>query len=208
MKLPNDTDVLLDAFGLTKIINSDLIKDWMAATSQLSEIETYLLDSIHAKSMYHVGGWNEEEVKMKLISMLFFIADVEVENKLSTFFERDLAAQINGKELTVICDCLIATPLGLSTPRAPYFFLQEFKRRKKSSNDAEGQMLAAMLIAQHKNQDQKPVYGAWITGSLWEFAILEGTTLHSSTVFNTVDKEDTRKVVFILRALKNLILNR
>jgi hypothetical protein len=208
MKLINDTDVLLDAFGLSKTIGSDTIKSWMETTGTFSEVDTYLLDSIHAKSMYHVSGWNEEEVKMKLISMLFFIADIEVENKLNTFYERELSAQINGKDLAVVCNCLVATPLGLSTPRAPYFFLQEFKRRKKSSNDPEGQMLAAMLIAQYKNNDNKPIYGAWLTGSLWEFAILEGTTLHSSTVFNTVEKEDTRQIIFILRKLKELILNR
>jgi hypothetical protein len=206
MKLANDTDVLLDAFGLTKTIASDTINSWTTATSTLTDIETYLLDTIHAKSMYHVSGWNKEEVKMKLISMLFFIADIEVESKLNTFFERELAANINGKELSVVCDCLVATPLGFSTPRAPYFFLQEFKRRKKSSNDPEGQMLAAMLIAQHKNNDNKPIYGAWLTGSIWEFAILDGTTLHSSNAFNTVQKNDTRQIVFILRKLKELIL--
>ena len=69
MKLINDTDVLLDAFGLTKTMASDTINSWTTSTSTLSDIETYLLDTIHAKSMYHVSGWNEEEIKMKLISI-------------------------------------------------------------------------------------------------------------------------------------------
>ncbi len=208
MKLINDTDVLLDAFGLTKTFFSDTINNWTTSTSTLSDVETYLLDTIHAKSMYHVSGWNEEEVKMKLISMLFFIADIEVESKLNTFFERDLAADIDGKSLSVVCDCFIATPLGLSSPRSPYFFLQEFKRRKKGANDPEGQMLAAMLIAQFKNNDNKPLYGAWLTGTIWEFAVLEGKTLHASITFDSTKPNDLLQIVFILRKLKELILNR
>jgi hypothetical protein len=93
------------------------------------------------------------------------------------------------------------------------FFLQEFKRRKKTQNERnvappEGQMLAAMLIAQHQNNDGKPVYGAWITGSFWEFAILEGKTYHSSQSFDTVSHDDLVQIIFILRKLKDLILNR
>ncbi|MEN9611880.1 MAG: hypothetical protein RLZZ628_2694 [Bacteroidota bacterium] len=51
--------------------------------------------------------------------------------------------------------------LGLNTPTKPYFFMQEFKKGKKSVDDAEGQMLVAMLIAQTLNADKKPVYG-WL----------------------------------------------
>jgi hypothetical protein len=85
--------------------------------------------------------------------------------------------------------------------------LKEFKRRKKGANDPEGQMLAAMLIAQYKNQDNKPVYGAWLTGTIWEFAVLEGKTLHASLTFDSTKPKDLLQIVFILRKLKELILN-
>jgi hypothetical protein len=208
IKLPNDTDVLLDAFQLEKIYGEKIINDWVNSKSELTTEENSILERIYRQSFKRVGGWNEEEVKMKLISFLFYIANFEEEGKISTFYERDLSADINDKRLSVTCDCLVASPLGLSSPKLPYFFLQEFKRRKKTQNDPEGQMLAAMLIAQHQNNDGKPVYGAWITGSFWEFAILEGKTYHSSQSFDTVSHDDLVQIIFILRKLKDLILNR
>lgn len=69
-------------------------------------------------------------------------------------------------------------------------------------------MLAAMLIAQHQNNDGKPIYGAWLTGSFWEFAILTDKTYHSSYAFDTVNQVDLKTIVFTLRKLKHLILNR
>ena len=207
-KLPTDTDILLDTFQLEKVYGGALIENWITATSELTSNQADLLEDIYIHSFKKVGGWNEEEVKMKLISFLFYIADIEEEGKICTFYERELTADIDNNRLTVTCDCLIASPLGLSSPRLPYFFLQEFKRRKRTQNDPEGQMLAAMLIAQHKNNDGKPVYGAWLTGSFWEFAILQGKTYYSSYTYNSVERKDLIQVVFILRKLKELILNR
>ncbi|MEY4903975.1 MAG: hypothetical protein RLZZ292_1790 [Bacteroidota bacterium] len=208
IKLATDTDVLIDAFSLKKIRHQAAITAWTSATGELTPTQKILLEDIYQNSFNRVGGWNEEEVKMKLISFLFYIAQIEVVDKISTFFERDMAADIDNKRLSVTCDCLVATPLGLSSPKLPYFFLQEFKRRKRTQNDPEGQMLAAMLIAQHQNNDNKPVYGAWITGSFWEFAILEGKNYHASRSFDTVSYEDLLQIVFILRKLKTLILER
>jgi hypothetical protein len=207
-KLATDTDVLIDAFGLEKTYGGSLIENWITATGELTPYQSKFLEDVYLQSFKKVGGWNEEEVKMKLISFLFYIADFEEEGKISTFFEREMSANINNKRLAVTCDCLVASPLGLSSPKLPYFFLQEFKRRKRTQNDPEGQMLAAMLIAQHQNNDSKPVYGAWLTGSFWEFAILEGKTYYSSYTFNSVERQDLLQIVFILRKLKELILNR
>lgn len=208
IKLSPDTDILIDAFGLTKIRNQPLIENWVSANGELTITQKGLLDDIYQNSFNQVGGWNEEEVKMKLISFLLYIAQIEETGKICTFFERDLSAEINKKKLSVTCDCLVASPLGLSSPKSPYFFLQEFKRRKKTQNGPEGQMLAAMLIAQHLNKDNKPIYGAWITGSFWEFAILEGKTYHASKSFDTVSYDDLLQIVYILRKLKGLMLNR
>ena len=48
----------------------------------------------------------------------------------------------------------------------------------------------------------------WITGSFWEFAILEGKTYHASRSFDTVSYDDMLQIVFILRKIKELIINR
>ena len=64
--------------------------------------------------------------------------------------------------------------MGKNSPKSPYFFLQAFKKAKGEKNDPEGQMLQAMLIAQEKNNNQKPVYDGFLIGPNWRFATLHG----------------------------------
>ena len=75
-------------------------------------------------------------------------------------------------------------------------------------NDPEGQMLTAMLIAQTLNNDNKPIYGSYIIGSNWWFTTLVGTAYCSSQKLDTSKRADLLQIVFILRKLKELILNR
>ena len=208
MKLLNDTDVLIDAFGLDKVYDTPEIANWVTATGLLTPLQSDLLDDIYLKTFKRVGGWNEEEVKMKLISFLFYAANHEEDGKIATFYERTLNEVVGNYTIHVVCDCLVASPLGLTTPKNPYFFLQEFKRQKGDSNDPEGQMLAAMLAAQHLNNDGKPIFGSWLTGSIWIFTVLEGNNYYFSNAFDATDKQDLLQIVFILRKLKDLILNR
>jgi len=39
-----------------------------------------------------------------------------------------MTADIDNKRLFVTCDCLVASPLRLSYPHFPYFFLQALKK--------------------------------------------------------------------------------
>ncbi len=205
-KLAANTDVLISTFQLTKHIGGDLLDNWLAADGVLSPWQQELLNKVYQKSLNHIRGWNEEELKMKLLSFLFLISEVEEENRISTFFERSMSAVINGHLLSVTCDCLIASPLGYNTPQTPYFFLQEFKKEKEHSSDPEGQMLAAMLIAQAMNKDEKPIYGAWLTGSTWIFTVLHQKNYYFSNNFDATNKVNLNKIVFILRKLKALVL--
>jgi hypothetical protein len=210
-KLPLDTDIIIDAYGLKKILNGSILDNWLSATGKLNDFENQLLDLIYKKSFDRMGGWNEEELKMKLISHIFLIADFEVENEIATFYERILAQDVGSYHIHVKCDCLIAKPLGLTTPKSPYFFLQEFKKGKGDSYDPEGQMLAAMLVAQQRNQDNepnatRPIFGAWLTGSIWYFTVIENQNYYFSKALDATEKDTLLQIVFILRKLKELIL--
>lgn len=206
-KLAIDTDTLLDTFQITRRLVCPHLENWLSAEAILTPFQAQLLDIIHQKAMFKIGGWNEEELKMKFISHLFLIADIEVEHKIATFFERPLSAVIGQHKLAVICDCMVATPKGFTTPKMPYFFLQEFKKQKGDTYDPEGQMLAAMLIAQHLNQDKKPLYGAWLVGSIWYFTVLQGQDYCVSLAFDANDKKDLLKIICILKQLKDFILS-
>jgi hypothetical protein len=106
----------------------------------------------------------------------------------------------------VVCDCLIAKPFGIYEPGIPYFFLQEYKKQKKVG-DPEGQMLAAMLIAQQKNANEKPIYGCFVQDKYWQFASLMGKDYCISESYDVRNYNQLITIILILRNLKVLILN-
>jgi hypothetical protein len=89
----------------------------------------------------------------------------------------------------------------------PIFFLQEFKKSKGDKQDPEGQMLAAMLAGQHQNQNGKPMYGSYVIGRDWFFAVLEGKNYARSESFRLTQPKELRQVILTLRKLKQIILN-
>jgi hypothetical protein len=207
-KLPLNTDSFLVYFNLPRLRSGKLIDAWVNAKGNLTQAESERVEKLYRKSLKSGDGWNEEELKMKFISILFDLVDIEEEDKIVSFYERPMTATFNGTKISVICDCILASPAGISTPKTPYFFLQEFKKQKGDSNDPEAQMLAAMLVAQYKNADNKPIYGAWLVGSIWNFTLLIGNEYFVSRKFDASDLEDLTQIVIILRKLKQLIKER
>jgi hypothetical protein len=207
-KIALNTDTILVHFNLSRLREGLLIDDWTSSNGELNAYEKERVEKLYRKALKSGDGWNEEELKMKFVSLVFDLADIEVEDKITSFYERPMSAVINDAKIAVICDCLLASPVGIATPRTPYFFLQEFKKQKGDSNDPEAQMLAAMLVAQHLNADSKPIYGAWLVGSIWNFTLLLGSDYFVSHKFDATDIKDLAQIIFILRELKELILNR
>ncbi len=203
-----DTDFILVNFGLPRLRSGELIDAWTSVNGTLNDEESKRLEKLHKKIVRSGDGWNEEELKMKFISQILDLADIEIEDKIVSFYERPMVSILNHLKISVICDCLLASAAGIATPRTPYFFLQEFKKQKGDSNDPEAQMLAAMLVAQQINADEKPVYGAWLVGSIWNFTALLNKQYFVSHKFDASDLKDLTQIVFILRKLKELILNR
>jgi hypothetical protein len=136
------------------------------------------------------------------------MAHINEPNKIGLYYERSMSGKVNNKSISVIVDCMIATPKNSGIPNLPYFFMQEFKRTKGDTHDPEGQMLAAMLLAQEQNKDGKPIYGCWLQGKNWNFTTLVGTDYCVSRQFDATQSVDLHNIVFILRKLKTLILNR
>ena len=207
-KQAQDIDSLLDTFQLSVLDSHPILANWLDVSGNLNADDDRLLKILHDRITKYGDYWNEEELKINFIGLLFLLVDIDEEGKIKTFFERSLSATIENIPLSVKCDCLIASPKGKGTPKAPYFFLQEYKKQKGDKNDPEGQMMAAMLIAQEINQDKKSIYGTWIVGSIWWFAVLDGKNYIKSRKYDAAQKADLLQIVFILRKLKELILNR
>jgi hypothetical protein len=149
--------------------------------------------------------WNEEELKMNFLAILFQTAEMNEKGKFKLFYERPLSAVVNDYELSVVCDAMIASPKGIGKPKKPYFFMQEFKKQKNAP-DAEGQMLTAMLLAQHENQNSQPVYGCWIQGKNWVFSTLHDKNYCISRQYDASQKDDLHAIFCALKHLKILIL--
>lgn len=196
------------AFRLKVDTDCNHLADWLNETYTLTPFEQTLFESVYEEAQEDVGYWNEEELKIKFISFLFKIADIAQKQKIKVFYERGLSATVNGYNLAVIADCLVAAPLPFNTPDVPYFFLQEFKKKRGEKRDPEAQMLTAMLIAQELNQDHKPIYGGYLFGSVWNFATLHGTNYCTSREYHATQRDDMMQIIFIMRRLKELILSR
>jgi hypothetical protein len=208
-KLSYDTEDILDAFQLKRNTDScEELAELLANTGErtLSPLSS-LLEERRQALIREGDFWNEEELKMQFLAFLFHETDINEPDKIKTFYERPLEAVFEGYKLSVICDMLLATPKGVGKPKKPYFFLQEFKKAKKTT-DAEGQMLTAMLIAQQQNGADKPVYGCWIQGKNWVFTVLHGKNYCISRQFDATESLDLQLIVRIFIQLKFIILTK
>jgi hypothetical protein len=202
-----NSDLIIGTFNLQKSNSCALLEEWIAAKGAIpAGYEAYLEE--HRERLLAEGDyWNEEELKMHFLSHIFFLAKMNEPSKIKLFYERIFKDTVEGQDLSVVCDCMLATPLGINTPKAPYFFLQEFKRAKKN-DDPEGQMLLAMLIAQEKNKDEKPVFGCWIQGSYWRFTTLIGKHYCVSTTFDATIPASLHQIIYMLQKLRTMLLTR
>ena len=203
--LKYDANAIIGVHGLSRNIKCELLDRLMTAQYTIdSKFTDYL--GVHRQNLEVFGeDWNEEELKMNFLAHIFYVAELREPKKIDIFYERTLSWEFNGKIEKVICDCLLAKPFGVYAPDIPYFFLQEFKKQKQNE-DAEGQMLLAMLIAKHENDNGKPVYGCYLQGKNWVFTTLHDNNYCVSRQFDATQIADLHKIIFMLKELKNIIL--
>ena len=103
---------------------------------------------------------------MLFISPVLLLSTITNTKRYLTFFERTIEDTVDGYFLKTNTDFMIATgTVGIF--KAPYFHFQEYKPFKnppspfggiqRGLGDAMGQLLEAMLIAQQKNKNDKPM---------------------------------------------------
>jgi hypothetical protein len=197
---------LVETFGLKRFdVSYPLLDEWLDATGQINERDMSLLIDSQNKLIRNADSWNEEELKMQFISMIIFIANFS--DTIRTYYDREISSDINGIMLRCKSDMMLSKGIG-ELIKTPYFFLHEYKREKKYSGDPVGQMLGGMLIGQAKNNNQKPIYGCYVQGRFWFFSVLMGNEYVISKSFDSTDSESILKIVYILRKLNTIILER
>lgn len=207
IKLEHDLVELMTTFNIADATSCEHLNDWLSANYELDSVEQKVLADLYADIEISGEYMNEDELKTRMVGLIFYIAKVDSPNQIRVFYERALSTTIENYHLSVITDCMVATPFK-SSPKMPYFFLQEFKKARGEKKDPEAQMLSAMLIAQEKNGDGKPIYGAYMIGTGFHFTTLIGKNYCVSKKYDASYKDHLLQIIFILRKLRELILNR
>ncbi|MEY4906180.1 MAG: hypothetical protein RLZZ292_3995 [Bacteroidota bacterium] len=196
--------LLIRAFGLTRTFDvSTHLKEVLQPRGALSDAEKNLLSQVRNDLIENTDSWNEEELKMQFISMIMFLARFQA--PIRNYYDREISETISGIFVKCKADLLLAQGVG-ELIEVPYFFLHEYKREKRYSGDPVGQMLAGMLIAQAKNNNDKPMYGCYVQGRFWFFSVLIGKEYVISQSFDATDEIMAERIVLILHQLKHIIL--
>ncbi|MEY4540149.1 MAG: hypothetical protein RLZZ306_1906 [Bacteroidota bacterium] len=195
--------ILIETFNLERVfVNTPLLNEWITSKSEINEIDMLLVEEARAKLIENADSWNEEELKMQFISIIIFLA--RCNNPIRTYYDREISAEINEIFVCSKVDMMLSKGIG-ELIKTPYFFLHEYKREKKYSGDPVGQMLGGMLIGQAKNNNGNPIYGCYVQGRFWFFSVLIGNQYVISDAYDSVDIEELKQIISILRKMKLII---
>ena len=198
--------ILIETFGLERLYyDTPLLTDWLSAKYEINEIDMILVEEVRVKLIENADSWNEEELKMQFISIIIFL--VRCNNPIRTYYDREISAEINEIFISSKVDMMFSKGVG-ELIRVPYFFLQLYKHIGVRSKDPIGQMLGGMLIGQAKNIDNNPIYGCYVQGRFWFFSVLVGKEYVISKSFDASEMDDAKQIIYILRKLKTIILER
>ncbi len=198
---------LVDILNLIRITDGQTpeMQRWLnVPPPALNAGEQVTFERILALAMRDIDGWGEEELKMIFISHILPLGHIESNNRYKTFYEKTVTGVVDGISLTAKTDFMLATAV-LNKHKKPYFHFQEYKPSKRPTGDSMAQLLEAMLVAQEKNKNGKPVYGCEIVGKEWRFVILKDKTYCISDDFNSVKKDGLLSIIAILRHFKHIL---
>lgn len=192
-------------FDLTRITNFPPLQQWLDVYIDIDETIEKQLTVLHKTLILHFMDWNEDELKMQFIAPLLYLVNFNDSKYYQPFSQRNLRTEVNNIELLGIVDWLLAS--GKQIPRAPFFFIHEYKKEKGTSNDPLGQLLSTLVAASNLNETPRTLYGAYIIGKDWYFVTLKGGEYSVSLPYGTTDFGTLKKVFVILQNVKKLIVS-
>jgi hypothetical protein len=201
---------LVQQFQLHLIIgqSTPLLDEWLQVQIPvLTAGEQYIFDTNLLKAQKSLRSWSEEDLKIKFIGNILELGHLTDDDQVVGYFDKIISATVEGTYLTVKSDFMLAKGF-LNVFGTPYFHFQEYKPQLNPSGEPMAQLLEAFLIAQVKNNNQKPMYGVEIVGASWRFVILEGKNYVVSKTFDSIDKGDLLKIIAVLRKFRWILETR
>lgn len=190
------------AFGIKQVWESAIMQEWEQMTADISEFEKEYLETLRYRIQKGGKAWNETELENKFISPLIVFARIDTD-EFGYFLERNMQGIVGDYDLSGIVDGVIAT--GIREPNLPFFCLHEYKRSVDNEGNPDAQALAAMLVAREQNKSsnggiEKPIYGLYIVGLIWNFMVLNGNEYSVSRDYNS----STDEIFDIFRIMKSI----
>ena len=199
---------LIDIFSLTRLSGNasfPLLSAWLNnASVNLEPSELASFEDIYQNAKENIIGWQEEDLKMLLISPILILGKIRNTKRYYTFFERTLEDTVDGYFLKTKTDFMLASG-NVGIFKKPFFHFQEYKPLKNPTGDSMGQLLEAFLIAQKQNNNSKPLYGCEVVGKMWNFVVLKERTYCVSDAYDSTNREDLLQIIAILRKFKDIL---
>ena len=195
--------LIVKTFGLIKTFDAfPLLDNWLTVENNLTPRDNEELEYRRWQLLKKVNSWNEETLKMKFIAFILDMVRYDTD-ELEGIFDAEMKGVVKGQRLSVIADYALAkTTFDLK--EQPYFYFHEYKPRKQAK-DPVAQLLLAMLIAQEKNDIQRPLYGCVVIAENWYFMVLDGLDYAVSTPFVSTIRGDLQTILLILRKFKDIL---
>ncbi len=186
---------------LNEEVDDSKFADWLCEGQILDSSDAEFLIDLASRHRKNIDAYSEEEVKAKLIIPILNRIDFTV-NGFTDWYERPLHAIFGETELYGTADYFVAR--GEKEPVAPVFFLQEFKPAF-TNKSPEVQLIAEMLVA-FQTATQSEMRGAYITGSIWKFVLMErlhtGFVYYVSQSLDCLRQQDASKIYSSLQTLR------
>jgi hypothetical protein len=201
---------LIEMFSLNRLVGNQehpLMLEWTATTTILDDWENKLLNVIFKNLAKRIDAWNEEMLKMNFISPVLILGYIQDSERYKPYYENTIEATVEGHFLKVKSDMMIASGI-LDKAKTPYFYFQEYKKRKDPKGDVFAQLLEAFLISQELNKNNKPLYGCTVWGKDWEFFVMEKKTYCISQSYDCTKKDELLQIIAILRKFKEILETR
>jgi hypothetical protein len=196
--------LIVKTFGLNKVFDTfPLLDSWLDVTNDLSPKDIEELEYRRKQLVRKASAWNEETLKMKFIAFILDLVRYDSDD-LEGIFDAELKGIVKGQRLSVIADYALAKST-YDLIEQPYFYFHEYKPRKKSK-DPIAQLLLAMLIAQEKNEHQRPLYGCAVIGENWYFMVLDDKTYSVSNGYVAANPDGLQDILLILRKFKHILV--
>ena len=200
-------DNLKSIVDIEKKFDDEIFDSWFDEL-EITQDKIEFLEILLKKYGKFIKAYKEETLKANFIIPIINSVDYQsIKSKFSTFYEEILIYENDKFILNGEVDFVVSR--GLEYSEKPYFFIQEFKKGKQTT-DPEPQLLAELISGVELN-NWKIIKGAYIVGSIWNFVILEklGKDKYQYFVspnFDSTKIEDLKGIYKNLLFVKNEII--